>query len=129
MKFTGTTKSRRKFIDTAFVLENTGVHAYLGQVLNIKDPKVAAAAASILTIEARHASVIGVLKNATPKGISPDGPFDTPFTAAKVLKAVTGTGFIAGSSDSRPKEGVDPGGVGTFFSFDARRSGVALLQG
>ncbi len=94
--FKGTTKSRKKFIDTAFALENTGVHAYLGQVLNIKDPKIVAAAGSILTIEARHASVIGVIRRATPKGISPDGPFDTPFTAAKVLKIVGNTGFIVG---------------------------------
>ena len=28
--------------------------------------------------------------------IAPDGPFDTPFTAAKVLAAVKGTGFITG---------------------------------
>ncbi len=29
------------------------------------------------------------------KEIAPDGPFDKPFTAAKVLTAVKGTGFIA----------------------------------
>jgi GNAT superfamily N-acetyltransferase len=94
--FKGTTKSRKAFIDTAFVLENEGVHAYSGQALNIKDPAIVAAALSIVTIEARHASVIGIIKSATPKGISPDGPFDTPFTAKKVLKDVGATGFIVG---------------------------------
>jgi hypothetical protein len=30
----------------------------------------------------------------SPKGLTPDGAFDTPFTAAEVLKAVEGTGFL-----------------------------------
>jgi len=30
----------------------------------------------------------------TPKSMTPDGPFDTPFTAAEVLKAVEATGFL-----------------------------------
>lgn len=94
--FKGTNQSRKKFIDTAFALENEGVHAYAGQAFNIKDPKVLGAALSIITIEARHASVIGVIRNPNPAGISPDGPFDTPFTAQRVLKDVTKLGFIVG---------------------------------
>jgi len=94
--FKGTTKSRKAFVDTAFALENTGVGAYSGQAFNIKDPKVLASALAIVTVEARHASVIGVIKSATPKSISPDGPFDKPLTAQKVLKIVGGTGFITG---------------------------------
>ena len=92
--FKGTNESLKAFVDTAFALENEGVHAYSGQALNIKDPAIVAAAVSILTVEARHASVIGVIKQASPKTISPDGPFDKPFTANKVLKDVTGLGFI-----------------------------------
>ncbi len=79
---------------TSYVLENTGVHAYLGQVTNIKNPAYATAAGTILTIEARHASVIGLLNEAAGNDIAPEGPFDKPYTAAKVLAAVKGTGFI-----------------------------------
>jgi rubrerythrin len=92
--FGATTSSEASFIKTAVALENTGVHAYSGQALNIATPSTVAAALSILTIEARHASVAGLLLKATPGNITPDGPFDTPFTAAEVLKAVEGTGFL-----------------------------------
>ncbi|HVQ57273.1 MAG TPA: ferritin-like domain-containing protein [Solirubrobacterales bacterium] len=92
--FGGTTSSESAFVQTAVALENTGVHAYSGQALNIASPANVAAALSILTIEARHASVIGLIAKNSPKGISPDGPFDTPFTADEVLKAVGATGFL-----------------------------------
>ncbi len=94
--FKGANTNPEMFMATAEVLENTGVHAYSGQALNIKTPAYVKAAVSILTIEARHASVIGLLNDPTGKSIAPNGPFDTPFTAAKVLKAVEGTGFIVG---------------------------------
>jgi hypothetical protein len=90
----GSATSKANWIATSFALENTGVHAYSGQVLNISNPAYVAAAASILTIEARHASVAGLLMKPTEKDMTPDGPFDTPFTAAEVLKAVEGTGFL-----------------------------------
>jgi hypothetical protein len=92
--FKGANTNPEMFMATAEVLENTGVHAYSGQALNIKTPAYVKAAISILTIEARHASVIGLLNDPTGKSIAPNGPFDTPYTAAKVLKAVEGTGFI-----------------------------------
>lgn len=93
--FKGANTNVETFMATAEVLENTGVHAYSGQALNIKTPAYVKAALSILTIEARHASVIGLLNGA--KGmITPDGAFDTPYTAQKVLAAVKGTGFITG---------------------------------
>jgi hypothetical protein len=90
----GDATSKAKWLPTAYALENTGVHAYSGQVLNISNPAYVAAAASILTIEARHASIAGLLVKPTEKEITPDGPFDTPFTAAEVLKAVEATGFL-----------------------------------
>ncbi len=92
--FGATTSSEASFIKTSVALENTGVHAYSGQALNIAAPSTVAAALSILTIEARHASVAGLLLKATPGNISPDGPFDTPFTAKEVLKAVEATEFL-----------------------------------
>jgi hypothetical protein len=92
--FGGTTSSEASFVKTAVALENTGVHAYSGQALNFASPANVAAALSILTIEARHASVAGLLLSGKPSGLTPDGAFDTPFTAAKVLKAVEKTGFL-----------------------------------
>jgi len=94
--FKGTNTDAAMFMATAQVLENTGVHAYSGQALNIKSPAYVKAALSILTIEARHASVIGLLNVPSGADIAPDGPFDTPFTASKVLAAVKSTGFIVG---------------------------------
>jgi hypothetical protein len=92
--FKGANTSPETFMKTAEVLENTGVHAYSGQALNITTPAYVKAAVSILTIEARHASVIGLLNEPAGNDIAPNGPFDTPYTAAKVLAAVTATGFI-----------------------------------
>jgi hypothetical protein len=94
--FKGTNTNAEMFMKTAQVLENTGVHAYSGQALNIANPKYVAAALSILTIEARHASVIGLLNEPAGEDIAPNGPFDTPLPAGAVLSAVKGTGFIVG---------------------------------
>lgn len=92
--FKGSNTNAEMFMKTAQVLENTGVHAYSGQALNIKSAAYVKAALSILTIEARHASVIGLLNDPSGKEIAPNGAFDTPLSAAKVLAAVKGTGFI-----------------------------------
>ncbi len=95
-EFQGIPENQAKFQQTAYVLENTGVHAYLGQLTNICSPAYLAAAGSIATIEARHAAVIGSIINDTPAGIAPNGPFDTPETAEQILSAVGGTGFVTG---------------------------------
>ena len=89
--FMGIPSDPAKIAATAYVLENTGVHAYLGQAGNIKLPAYLLAAASIVTIEARHAGAIASINNAA---IAPSGSFDTGFSAAKVLAAVKSTGFI-----------------------------------
>jgi hypothetical protein len=100
--FQGTTKDEKSFISTAYVLENTGVHAYLGQAGNLKSKALLAAAASIVTVEARHAAAIAMILGKAPladegdNSITPDGAFDIAFSKKKILKAVTGTGFIAG---------------------------------
>jgi hypothetical protein len=91
----GDATSKAKWLPTAMVLENTGVKAYGGQALNISDPAYISAALSIWAVEARHASVAGLLVKAAPTSISPEkGPFQTTATAAEVLKAVEGTGFL-----------------------------------
>ncbi|HEX3835024.1 MAG TPA: ferritin-like domain-containing protein [Solirubrobacteraceae bacterium] len=86
-------KDETSFLDTAYVLENTGVHAYLGQAGNIKHPAYLLAAASIVTIEARHSGAIAMI---TGKGIDQVGSFDTGLPASAILKAVAGTKFIVG---------------------------------
>lgn len=92
--FGATTADRDSFIKTAVALENTGVGAYAGQALNIANPAYISAALSIWSVEARHASVAGLLLKPAPANISPSGPFDKPKTASQVLKAVEATGFL-----------------------------------
>jgi hypothetical protein len=91
----GDATSKAKWLPTSMVLENTGVKAYGGQALNITNKTYLAAALSIWAVEARHASVAGLLVKPTSKNISPDGgAFDETATAAEILKAVSGTGFL-----------------------------------
>ena len=91
----GSATSKAKWLPTSMVLENTGVKAYGGQALNISSPAYITAALSIGAVEARHASVAGLLVKAAPESISPEkGPFQTTATAAEVLKAAEGTGFL-----------------------------------
>lgn len=99
--FRGTTSDRKKFIDTAYVLENTGVSAYLGQATRIKSDALLAAAASIVTIEARHAAAIAVLRGSSPfnesdNSVTPDGAFDRARSMKRILKALDQTNFIKG---------------------------------
>ena len=89
--FHGTTGDQKTFQETAYVLENTGVHAYLGQAGNIKTAAYLLAAASIVTIEARHAGAIGSIIG---KPINANGAFDNGLSAGAILKAVKGTKFI-----------------------------------
>lgn len=89
--FQGTTTDQATFLATAFVLENTGVKAYLGQAGRIKTPGILLTAASIVTVEARHAgAVAGLVGNK----ISPSGPYDKGSSMKTILKAVKSTGFI-----------------------------------
>ena len=88
--FQGTTTDQTKFLQTAQVLEDTGVKAYSGQAPNILQRPVLAAAASILTVEARHASRFRSLNGAN---FAP-AAFDKPATKAQILRAVNATGFI-----------------------------------
>jgi rubrerythrin len=92
--FHGDNTTQSRFLTAAFTFENEGVHAYSGQAFNIKDPKVLAAALSIVTIEARHASVVGLIRNGTEFGIAPNGAFDKPYGASRVLKDVTSLHYI-----------------------------------
>ncbi|MGI8429046.1 MAG: ferritin-like domain-containing protein [Solirubrobacteraceae bacterium] len=90
----GKEANKNGFLESSFAFENEGVHAYSGQAFNIKDPHVLKAALSIVTVEARHAAVIGLIARGTVFGISPDNANDVPFGASRVLKDVTSLNFI-----------------------------------
>jgi rubrerythrin len=77
--------SQMAILDLAATVENLGAAAYLGQADKIKDPEVLAAALSIHTVEARHASA---LNQVLGKPATPDGGFAKPASADEVLKAV-----------------------------------------
>jgi hypothetical protein len=87
------------FPQVSFALEDTGVKAYSGQAVNIQLHAVTQAAVSIVTIEARHAAVIGSIlqdtgNGAYATGIAPSGPRDVGVDAPGVLDAVMRTKFI-----------------------------------
>ncbi len=92
--FRGDTKNHKAFLKASYTFENEGVHAYSGQAFNIKAGAVLAAALSIVTVEARHAAVIGLIRQESEHGIAPDGAFDKPRGATRVLKDVTGLNYI-----------------------------------
>jgi len=77
----GVFKTQSAFLKLARLLEDTGVAAYLGQVGNIKTPSILLTAASIVTVEARHAGAIRYQYGQSPT-IS---PFDGGYNMAKVL--------------------------------------------
>jgi rubrerythrin len=88
--FASAVSDQATFAQTAQVLEDTGVSAYLGQVRNIAQKGVLSAAGTIATVEARHAAWIRYLNGATPA----PADFDRPRSERAVLRAVAGTGFI-----------------------------------
>ena len=92
--FRGDNANHSKFLTAAYTFENEGVSAYSGQAFNIKTPAYLAVALSIVTIEARHAAVAGLLRQHSEHGITPSGAFDKPKGATQVLKDVTGLNYI-----------------------------------
>lgn len=73
--------SRKGFLGFAALLEDTGVHAYHGQVPNIKTPALLVTAAQIATVEARHTGAMRALLQQNPT----DGPFDKGSTMQQIL--------------------------------------------
>jgi rubrerythrin len=90
--FKDTVTDQSKFLPTAVALEDTGVSAYAGQAGNIFSPKVLAAATSVLSVEARHASRF---RSLTGQNFAPRS-FDKANSLKKTLSIVKGTGFITG---------------------------------
>ena len=85
--FKGLARSNQSdFITMAGTLENVGVAAFLLAIPAISDKNYMAAAASIVTIEARHAGFVNALLG---KPLSENGAFDKPISHAEVLKAAS----------------------------------------
>jgi hypothetical protein len=77
-------------VTTARVVEYVGVGAYLGAAHLIEDLRILTSAASILTIESRHQTVLNLFEG----GSAISQPFDIPLLPQEVL-AIAG-GFIKG---------------------------------
>ena len=77
--------SQESILNLAATVENLGAAAYLGQADKIEDPEILAAALSIHSVEARHASALNV---ALGKPATPDGGFAKPASMDEVLKQV-----------------------------------------
>jgi len=71
------------FITVAALLENTGVMAYDGAMSQITNASLKTQAATIATVEARHASYLSLLTGNSPFPAS----FDTPATSTAILAA------------------------------------------
>jgi len=77
---------QQSFATMSRMLENAGVSAFLMAMPAISDKKYAAAAASIVTIEARHAGFVNALFG---KPLSENGAFDKPASQEEIVNAVS----------------------------------------
>jgi hypothetical protein len=106
---------------TARVVENVGVAAYLGAASLLTDPLLLTAAGSILTVEARHQTILNVLSGT---GTAIPSAFDIALTPSEVLALATP--FISGACDlgvpANPSLSITNTGVvapGTLLTFAA----------
>ncbi|HEX7979460.1 MAG TPA: ferritin-like domain-containing protein [Gemmatimonadaceae bacterium] len=74
------------FIAMSGTLENAGVGAFLMAMPALSDANARAAAASIVTIEARHAGFVDALLG---KPLSENGAFDKPISQKTIVDAVS----------------------------------------
>ncbi|KAL5508543.1 hypothetical protein ACEPAH_6162 [Sanghuangporus vaninii] len=108
----------------ARLVENVGVGAYLGAAHLVTDPIILTDAASIVTVEARHQTILNVLNG----GTAIPAAFDLPLLPQEVL-AIAGS-FISGCSvgiDALPSltvtnTGTIAAGTTLSFNFDAQSS-------
>jgi len=87
--FGNTTGDRDRFAATAAMLEDTAVAGYNGQAANLTKP-VLKAAATIVSVEARHAAWI---RDMVGQPAAPDAT-DKPATDRQVQQAIARTGFV-----------------------------------
>lgn len=106
---------------TARVVENLGVAAYLGAAGLLSDPVLLTAAGSILTVEARHQTMLNVLSGG---GMSIPQAFDIAFTPSEVLAVASP--FISGCDLGVPANptlavtNTGTVGIGTKLTFSAK---------
>ncbi len=87
--FGDATENPKKFIAAATALEDTSVATYNGQAANLTSD-VLAAAATIVSVEARHAAWIRAIAGKLPAAEATDAPM----TEAEVHAALRKTGFL-----------------------------------
>jgi hypothetical protein len=92
VRFGAATRTPHAFAAAAIALEDLGVAAYNGQATNVTR-KTLAAAATIVSVEARHAAWIRDIAGKLP-AISATDP---SVTQAQMLKRVRATGFLRSS--------------------------------
>ncbi|KAG8745878.1 hypothetical protein FRC12_014425 [Ceratobasidium sp. 428] len=103
----------------ARLVENVGVSAYLGGANLIDDKQILVAAATIMTDEARHQTVLNMLNG----GVAIPSAFDIALSPSQVL-AIAG-GFISGCDLGIPANSAlkvtntGPVGPGTALTFDS----------
>ncbi len=90
------------YVAVAQALENTGVMAYDGAVALIQAANLQTAAATIATVEARHASYLNLLNGAVPF----PSAFDTPKTMKEIL-AIAGPFIVSCDQPDAPKTGAN----------------------
>jgi Ferritin-like domain len=88
--FKGTTSSGDAFLRTAVAFEDLGTAAYKGQLGELQSPAFRAAAASIHSVEARHAAWIRYLAARPPAAEA----VDQPISRSEAERIVASTGFI-----------------------------------
>jgi hypothetical protein len=89
--FGNAVSSPGQFAATAIAIEELGVAAYNGQATNLSKPALQAAA-SIVSVNARHAAWIRAIQDKKPAS----QPTDEAKTRRQVLADVDRTGFVRG---------------------------------
>jgi len=89
MRFGAAATDEKKFVGAAIALEDAVVAAYNGQAANLS-PAVLAAAAKIVSVEARHAAWIRAIAGEPPA----QDPTDPLWTARQVEVAIGKLGFL-----------------------------------
>lgn len=89
--FQGTTEDDDAFLRTAVAFEDLGTAAYKDQLPLIAAPSYVAVAASLHSVEARHAAWIRYLAGVQPA----QAALDAPSSRARTQKLVVATGFVA----------------------------------
>ncbi len=99
--FRGTTEDQQGFLKTAVAFEDLAVAAYKGQVHRIESDAVLAAAVSIHSVEARHASWMRHLFGIRPASRA----FDEGKPQAEILRVVQSTSFAVARPSTRGRGG------------------------